>query len=57
VALGDDAARTHVNPEVLIGADTRESGAWIAATVAAGLASRGVKVRYAGVITTPGVAY
>ncbi|MGB7759766.1 MAG: phosphoglucosamine mutase [Bryobacteraceae bacterium] len=57
VALGDDAVRTHANPEVLIGADTRESGGWIAATVAAGLASRGVKVRYAGVITTPGVAY
>jgi phosphoglucosamine mutase len=57
VALGDDAARTHANPEVLIGADTRESGAWIAATAAAGLASRGAKVRYAGVITTPGVAY
>ena len=57
VALGDDAARTHANPEVLIGADTRESGAWIAATVAAGLASRGASVRYAGVITTPGVAY
>ena len=57
VALGDDTARTHTNPEVLIGADTRESGAWIAATVAAGLASRGASVRYAGVITTPGVAY
>jgi phosphoglucosamine mutase len=57
VALGDDAVRGHASPEVLIGADTRESGAWIAATVAAGLASRGAKVRYAGVITTPGVAY
>jgi phosphoglucosamine mutase len=57
VALGDDTARTHENPEVLIGADTRESGGWIAATVAAGLASRGARVRYAGVITTPGVAY
>jgi len=57
VALGDDAVRTHQNPEVLIGADTRESGAWIASTVAAGLASRGAQVRYAGVITTPGVAY
>jgi len=57
VALGDDATRTHENPEVLIGADTRESGGWIAATVAAGLASRGVRVRHAGVITTPGVAY
>jgi phosphoglucosamine mutase len=57
VALADDAARTHPNPEVLIGADTRESGAWIAATVAAGLTSCGARVRYAGVITTPGVAY
>jgi phosphoglucosamine mutase len=57
MALGDDVARTHANPEVLIGADTRESGPWIAATVAAGLASRGAQVRYAGVITTPGVAY
>jgi phosphoglucosamine mutase len=56
-ALGDDVVRSHAGPEVLIGADTRESGAWIAATVAAGLAGRGVKVRYAGVITTPGVAY
>ena len=57
VALGDDAARTHPAPEVLIGADTRESGLWMAATVAAGLVSSGAKVRYAGVITTPGVAY
>ena len=57
VALADDAARTHPNPEVLIGADTRESGAWIAATVAAGLIGRGARVRYADVITTPGVAY
>jgi len=56
-ALGDVAARRHAKPEVLIGADTRESGAWIAATVAAGLASRSATVRYAGVITTPGVAY
>jgi len=57
VALGDEAARRHADPEILIGADTRESGAWIAATVAAGLAGRGAGVRYAGVITTPGVAY
>ncbi|HEY9141318.1 MAG TPA: phosphoglucosamine mutase [Bryobacteraceae bacterium] len=56
VALGD-AVRSHSSREILIGADTRESGAWIAATVAAGLASRGAEVRYAGVITTPGVAY
>ncbi|MDX2154655.1 MAG: phosphoglucosamine mutase [Bryobacteraceae bacterium] len=44
-------------PEVLIGMDTRESGSWLAATVAAGLAKRGVVTRFAGLITTPGVAY
>src|SRR5579884_697355 len=43
--------------EVLIGMDTRESGPWLAAQVAGGLASSGVSARFAGVITTPGVAY
>jgi phosphoglucosamine mutase len=57
VALGRDAARTQADPEILIGADTRESSGWIAATVAGGLASCGARVRYAGVITTPGVAF
>jgi phosphoglucosamine mutase len=42
---------------VLIGMDTRESGPWIAAQVAAGLFARGIQSRFAGVITTPGVAY
>jgi phosphoglucosamine mutase len=37
--------------------DTRESGPWLAAEVASGIASRGVKVEFAGVTTTPGVAY
>ena len=32
VALGHDAAAGQANPEILIGADTRESGPWIAAT-------------------------
>ena len=57
VALGKDAAAHAARPEILIGADTRESGSWIAERVAGGLASQGVRVRYAGVITTPGVAY
>ena len=57
MALGDDAVSAQTNPEILIGADTRESGPWIAELVAGGLASRGARVRYAGVITTPGVAY
>ena len=44
-------------PEVVIGMDTRESGPKIAALLAGGLASEGVSARFAGVITTPGVAY
>jgi phosphoglucosamine mutase len=43
--------------EVLIGMDTRESGPWLAAEVAGGLERAGVATRFAGVITTPGVAY
>ena len=57
VALGEDAAAAARDPEILIGADTRESGSWIAELVAGGILSRGGRVRYAGVITTPGVAY
>jgi phosphoglucosamine mutase len=57
LALGRDVTATETSPEVVIGADTRESGTWIAELVAGGLESCGVKVRYAGVITTPGVAY
>ena len=57
VALGHDITKSHSSPEVLIGADTRESGPWIAELVAGGLESCGARVRYAGVITTPGVAY
>ena len=57
IALGEDTTAHHTAPEILIGTDTRESCPWIAELVAGGLGARGVKVRYAGVITTPGVAY
>lgn len=57
VALGRDAAAHQPNPRILIGTDTRESASWIAETVAAGLQETGAQVSYAGVITTPGVAY
>lgn len=53
VALGEWAS----GAEVLIGVDTRESGPWIAAQVAGGLNRAGVRARFAGVITTPGVAH
>jgi phosphoglucosamine mutase len=58
IALGDDLLRQGLaaNP-VLIGMDTRESGPPIAAQLAAGLGQRGVAVEFAGVVTTPGVAY
>jgi phosphoglucosamine mutase len=57
LALGKDLVdRGHLG-EALIGMDTRESGPWIAAELAAGLAARGVRSRFAGVVTTPGVAY
>jgi len=56
-ALGELVARQAPEPEVLVGMDTRESGPWLAGQVAGGLAERGVRVRSAGVITTPGVAY
>jgi phosphoglucosamine mutase len=57
VALGKDSAAHGEHPAILIGTDTRESGTWIAHMVAGGLASQGARVHYAGVITTPGVAY
>jgi phosphoglucosamine mutase len=56
-ALGHDVLRANASPRVVIGQDTRESSAWIADRVTLGLASLGVKVESAGVITTPGVAY
>ncbi|MDQ2712249.1 MAG: phosphoglucosamine mutase [Acidobacteriota bacterium] len=63
VALGIWAKRASkkesngASAEVIIGMDTRESGRWLAEQVAGGLARAGVTARFAGVITTPGVAY
>ncbi|MBS1827675.1 MAG: phosphoglucosamine mutase [Acidobacteria bacterium] len=58
VALGHWAVGIHgAESTILIGMDTRESGPWIAGTVAAGIQQAGAKVRFAGLITTPGVAY
>lgn len=56
-ALGHDLIRTNPRARVVIGQDTRESSGWIADRVTLGLASCGVEVHSAGVITTPGVAY
>jgi phosphoglucosamine mutase len=56
-ALGHDLVRATRTAQAVIGQDTRESSGWIAERVAEGLASVGVQVHSAGVITTPGVAY
>jgi phosphoglucosamine mutase len=56
-ALGHDLQRVTPRARVVIGQDTRESSAWIADRVTLGLASLGIGVESAGVITTPGVAY
>jgi phosphoglucosamine mutase len=56
-ALGHDLIRGKQRAQAVMGQDTRESSAWIADRVAAGLAAVGVDVHSAGVITTPGVAY
>ena len=56
-ALGHDLKRTSPKARVIIGQDTRESSSWIADRVTLGLASCGIEVDSAGVITTPGVAY
>jgi phosphoglucosamine mutase len=57
LALGKDMRERGHEGQALIGMDTRESGPWIAAELAAGLAAQGVESRFAGVVTTPGVAF
>src|SRR5512142_1309673 len=56
-ALAHNLLTLKAKPRVLIGQDTRESSRWIADRLWQGLASVGVEVRSAGIITTPGVAY
>jgi phosphoglucosamine mutase len=58
-ALGTVLVRTTAGHalEVVVGEDTRESSGWISRTFSAGLISQGARVVYAGVITTPGIAF
>ena len=57
VALAKWIGQHHLDPEVVIGMDTRESGPAIAAHVAGGLEKFGARARFAGLITTPGIAH
>lgn len=57
VALAEWIHARQLHASVVIGMDTRESGEWLAGSVAQGLRSQKVAVDFAGVVTTPGVAY
>jgi phosphoglucosamine mutase len=57
MALGELACRMERDPEVVLGIDTRESGPWLAEELAGGLVRAGARTRFAGLITTPGIAY
>src|SRR6185312_4817641 len=58
MALAEDLqSRAAARHPVLIGMDTRESGPSIAAHLADGLRRGGVDAAFAGILTTPGVAY
>ncbi|HEV2707470.1 MAG TPA: phosphoglucosamine mutase [Pyrinomonadaceae bacterium] len=51
------AAKNARPPRVVIGRDTRESGAWIEKAFVEGARAAGATCESAGVITTPGVAF
>jgi phosphoglucosamine mutase len=56
-ALAKLVVKSGQEPRVVLGMDTRESGSWLAAEVAGGLIRHGVASDFAGVTSTPGVAY
>jgi phosphoglucosamine mutase len=56
-ALGKWVVQSGKDLQVVVGMDTRESGPWLAAEVTGGLAREGVRTKFAGITTTPGVAY
>jgi phosphoglucosamine mutase len=56
-ALGAILRDSSLPARVILGQDTRESSAWIAVALAAGLRLTGAEVVDCGTITTPGVAH
>src|ERR1700752_211763 len=55
-SLASHLAERDANPQIIIGRDTRESGASIEHSLIEGTSKAGVECLSAGVITTPGVA-
>lgn len=56
-ALGKRLSAAGGSVRIVLGMDTRESGPWIAATLTAGLRYAGAEVVFAGVLTTPAIAF
>jgi phosphoglucosamine mutase len=57
-SLASYLKKSAANPAVIIiGRDTRESGAWLEESLVEGASNTGAECRSAGIITTPGVAY
>lgn len=57
IVLGEDARSKGLKPKAVIGRDPRISGEFLAAAIAAGLASSGVDVFDAGMLPTPATAF
>jgi phosphoglucosamine mutase len=57
VALANKLGATKQPVNIVIGMDTRESGDWIARSLIAGLDAGGAHVEFAGIITTPAIAF
>ena len=57
VALARKLAENSKPVRVVLGMDTRESGPWIASTLIDGLREGGGEAEFAGVITTPAIAF
>ena len=57
LALAHSLRKVSTRPKVLLGRDTRESGPWIAATLAEAMRQAGAQVESAGIVTTPAVAF
>lgn len=57
VALARKLAENGKPVRVVLGMDTRESGPWIVSTLIGGLREGGASAEFAGVITTPAIAF